>query len=139
MNDLFHPYLRKFILVFFDDILMYSPTIQQHYEHLRTTLNLLSSNSYFANPKKCLFGQPQIGFLGHTVSRAGVGVGPDKVAAVLDWPLPKSVKELHSFLGLIGYYRRFVRNYGMLARPLTDLTRKDAFHWDNHATAAFQQ
>lgn len=133
------PTLRKFILVFFDDILVYSPTSQQHYEHLRTTLSLLSSHSYFANPKKCLFDQPQIGFLGHIISSAGVGVDPEKVAAVLDWPLPKSVKELRGFLGFTGYYRRFVRNYGMLARPLTDLTKKDAFHWNDNATVAFHQ
>lgn len=139
MNDLFRPYLRKFILVFFDDILIYSPNLQHHQKHIQTALNLLSTDSYFANPKKCLFGQPKIGFLGHVISREGVAVDPETNSAMMTWPLPKNVKELRGFLGLTGYYMRFVRNYGIITRVLTDLTKKDAFLLTLKAEVAFEQ
>lgn len=139
MNDLFRPFLRKCVLVFFDDILIYSKTLQQHEEHLQVILQTLFSNSYYANPKKCSFGHSSIHFLGHQISHEGVSVDNEKVAAVMNWPQPKSVKELRGFLGLTGYYRRFVQNYGIIARPLTDLTKKDAFQWNPQAEAAFQQ
>ncbi|KAD4585723.1 hypothetical protein E3N88_23324 [Mikania micrantha] len=114
MNDLFRPFLRQFVLVFFDDILVYSKTMDQHYNHLLTTLELLSSHQFFAKITKCCFGQQQ------------------------SWPIPSTVKEVRGFLGLTGYYRRFVHNYGIIARPLTDLTKKDGFKWTEEATLAFE-
>lgn len=139
MNDLFRPHLRKFILVFFDDILVYSPSMEQRLKHLRIALQLLSDNHFLAKASKCHFSQTQISFLGHVVSAKGVAVDQDKVQAVQDWPVPSNVKELREFLGLTGYYRRFVRNYGVIARPLTDLTKKNAFKWSPAAHNAFQQ
>lgn len=136
MNDLFRPYLRKFILVFFDNILIYIPNMQLHQDHLRTTLQLLVSNS-FANAKKCLFGRQQIGFLGHVITSRGVAVDPEKISAVLEWPIPRNVKELRGFLGLTSYYRRFVRNYGAIVRPLTELTKRDDFHQSPQEEKAF--
>ena len=138
MNDLFRSYLRKFILVFFDDILIFSPNLEIHFNHLQTTLELLRAHSYHANAKKCSFGQSQVDFLGHVVSQAGVGVDPEKIQAVIAWPVPSDVKELRAFLGLTGYYRRFVQNYGRIAKPLTDLTKKNGFQWSSQAETAFQ-
>lgn len=125
--------------MFFDDILVYSQSVQQHLHHLQITLQLLRDNQFFAKASKCLFGQTQISFLGHVVSAKGVAVDLEKIQSILDWPIPTNVKELRGFLGLTGYYRSFVQNYGVLARPLTDLTRKNGFHWSPVAEATFQK
>lgn len=138
MNDLFTPHLRKFILVFFDDILVYSQTFEQHISHLQLALRLLRDNRFYAKTSKCLFGQSHISFLGHVISKNGVGADQDKVQVVLEWAIPINVKELRGFLGLTNYYRRFVKGYGMIARPLTELTKKNAFQWLNSAENAFQ-
>ncbi|XP_028780228.1 uncharacterized protein LOC114736538 [Neltuma alba] len=137
MNDLFRPYLRKFVLVFFDDILVYSSSAQQHLEHLQVVLQILQKHSFYANAKKCFLGQTRIDYLGHIVTRNGVEVVPEKIAAIISWPSPSNVKELRGFLGLTGYYRRFVKNYGLIARPLTELTKKNAFSWSGRAQSAF--
>ncbi|KAD5802354.1 hypothetical protein E3N88_13714 [Mikania micrantha] len=137
MNDLFRPYLRRFILVFFDDILIYSPSMQQHLHHLQTALELLQQHQFFAKLTKCCFGQAQVLFLGHVVSSAGVQVDQDKISAIQSWPIPVNVKEVRGFLGLTGYYRRFVRNYGIIAKPLTNLTKKEGFLWNDAALRAF--
>ncbi|KAD6119863.1 hypothetical protein E3N88_11134 [Mikania micrantha] len=137
MNDLFRPYLRRFILVFFDDILIYSSSMEQHKSHLEQTLKLLQDNIFFAKLSKCCFGQERVLFLGHVINSEGVSVEEEKIAAVESWPIPSTVKEVRGFLGLTGYYRRFVRNYGLIARPLTDLTKKDGFSWSEIAFKAF--
>ena len=139
MNDLFRPYLRKFVLVFFDDILVYSPDMKTHLKHLETVLQLLKIHQFYANKKKCAFGSSKIAYLGHIISVEGVSADPEKVEAMLSWPLPKSVTELRGFLGLTGYYRRFVKNYGQIARPLTDQLKKSGFAWNEEATKAFQE
>lgn len=138
MNDLFRPHLCRFILVFFDDILIYSPTIEQHLQHLLITPKLLRDNHFFANASKCSFGKSNMSFLGHGVSARGIEVDQDKIRAVQDWPVPTNVKELHGFLGLTGYYRRFVQHYGAIAKPLTNLTKKNAFQWSSVVDQAFQ-
>jgi hypothetical protein len=124
MNDIFRPYLRKFVLVFFDDILIYSKDISEHQIHLKLVLNVLLDNCFMANEAKCKFGSTQVDYLGHIISGAGVAVDPAKVKCVVDWPKPKNVKGVRGFLGLTGYYRKFVKDYGKIAKPLTELTKK---------------
>ncbi|KAL4570019.1 hypothetical protein LXL04_025668 [Taraxacum kok-saghyz] len=138
MNDIFRPLLRKSVVVFFDDILIYSPTWQQHLEDVKIALEVLLHHQFVVNKKKCAFGQTSIEYLGHIIHGGGVAMDPKKIEAVLDWPIPKSIKGLRGFLGLTGYYRKFIRHYGSIARPLTELTKKDAFGWNSDAQAAFE-
>ncbi|RVW68732.1 Transposon Tf2-2 polyprotein [Vitis vinifera] len=137
MNSIFRPYLRKFILVFFDDILVYSPTWELHLNHVRKTLEILKKHSFFVKATKCDFGKQELEYLGHIVTNHGVKVDGKKIEAMIAWPQPTTITELRGFLGLIGYYRKFVRNYGVLARPLTNLLKKGNFKWDEDAAAAF--
>ncbi|KAL4577127.1 hypothetical protein LXL04_013230 [Taraxacum kok-saghyz] len=138
MNDVFRPYLRRMVVVFFDDILIYSPTWQQHLLDLECVLQILLQNHFVVNKKKCSFGQTAIEYLGHIINGVGVAMDPKKIEAVLDWPIPKNVKGLRGFLGLTGYYRKFIRHYGSIAHPLTDLTKKDTFGWHSEAQRAFE-
>ncbi|GKD97579.1 transposon ty3-G gag-pol polyprotein, partial [Tanacetum coccineum] len=138
MNDLFRPFLRKFILVFFDDILVYSKTIDDHVEHLTVVLGILESNHLFAKQSKCCFGVSQVHYLGHLISVDGVAVEPNKVQSVLSWPTPKNSKGVRGFLGLTGYYRKFIQGFGSIAVPLHKLVGKGLFIWDEVAEAAFQ-
>ncbi|GKC38897.1 putative mitochondrial protein [Tanacetum coccineum] len=138
MNEVFRPYQRKFVLVFFDDILVYSNSLEEHREHLSIIFACLHEQKLFCNRKKCSFTQENIEYLGHIVSHEGVAADPSKISAMLNWPIPKSLKELRGFLGLTGYYRKFVVAYGKIARVLRDLHKKDNFHWSNEATQAFK-
>lgn len=100
---------------------------------------MLAENELYANRKKCQFGQQEVEYLGHVISHKGVAADQSKVKAMLEWPRPGSVKELRGFLGLTGYYRRFVKDYGKLAWPLTEKLRKNGFGWDEPADKAFQK
>lgn len=124
MNKVFAKYLRKFILVFFDDILVYSQTLQEHLEHLRTVLEILRAEQLYAKMSKCIFAAPQVEYLGHIISEKGVETDPQKIEAVSNWPIPQNITQLRSFLGLTGYYRRFVHHYGEICRPLHDMLKK---------------
>ncbi|KAJ1700817.1 hypothetical protein LUZ63_000596 [Rhynchospora breviuscula] len=137
MNGVFKPYLRKFLLVFFDDILVYSQSMKEHKEHLSLTLELLSKNQLFAKMSKCEFGLEEIEYLGHIISHNGVATDPKKIEAMCNWPSPRTVKELRGFLGLTGYYRKFVKNYGIIAKPLIDQLKKNSFNWNDKAEMAF--
>ncbi|KAK9155413.1 hypothetical protein Sjap_002893 [Stephania japonica] len=139
MNTIFKGLIRHSVLVFFDDILVYSKTMAEHCNHFAQVLSVLHSNSLFVNLKKCCFAKTRLDYLGHIISGEGVLADPDKVAAMDAWPLPTSPKDLRGFLGLTGYYRRFVRDYGKIAAPLTQLLRKDSFQWTEEATFAFNQ
>lgn len=133
MNQLFQPYLRKFILVFFDDILIYSTSLDQHLQHLHVVLSMLKDNKLYAKLSKCSFAQPQIEYLGHLISEKGLSMDKTKVEFIMSWFVPKSVKELRGLLRLTRYYRRFIRGYGVICKPLTNLLKKDNFKWDQTA------
>lgn len=137
LNSTLRQVLRKFVLIFFYDILIYSPDWQSHLFHLHEVFTHLRSHHLFAKLSKCEFGCTTIGYLGHVISGASVVVDPDKIQVIKDWPLLKSVKALSGFLGLCGYYRRFVCQYAQLVAPLTKLLRKDAFVWLTAATEVF--
>ncbi|KAJ0585794.1 putative nucleotidyltransferase, Ribonuclease H [Helianthus annuus] len=139
MNDIFRPLLRHKVVIFFDDILIHSPTWETHLADLKEVFDILLFHSFKANPGKCSMGQRSIDYLGHIISGQGVTMDPAKVASVVDWPTPTTLKALRGFLGLTGYYRKFVKDYGSIARPLTDLTKKDAFSWTPVAQAAFEK
>lgn len=138
MNSVFRPYLRRFVLVFFDDILVYSRNWEEHRGHLSTVLDVLQKEQLFANRKKCAFRQQQLEYLGHVISAAGVAADLAKVETILSWPTPRNVRGVRGFLGLAGYYRRFVRNFSHVARPMTDLLKRGEFTWNEEVDAAFQ-
>ena len=139
MNDLFRPYLRKFILVFFDDILVYSKTWKDHLLHLQIVFHIFATNQLFAKASKCQFGVPQVRYLGHIITASGVSVDPDKVQVVVAWPTPSTARGVRGFLGLVDYYRKLIRNFGSMAASLTILLTKEKFCWNSEAAAAFQQ
>ncbi|CAJ2642459.1 unnamed protein product [Trifolium pratense] len=140
MNRIFHSFLDKFVVVFIDDILVYSKSEEEHKEHLRIVLQVLKEKKLYAKLSKCEFWLKEVSFLGHVISSGGIAVDPAKVDAVLQWGTPESVSEIRSFLGLAGYYRRFIEGFSKLALPLTQLTRKDqAFVWDGKCEESFQE
>lgn len=123
-------YLRQCVLVFVDDILIYSPTLESHLDHLQQVFTILSEHQLLLKWSKCSFAQQSLEYLGHIISQQGVATDPKKIEAVANWPQPTDAKQLRGFLGLLGYYRKFIKNYGLLSHPLTDLLKKDTlFHW----------
>uniref|UniRef100_A0A2N9FZS8 Reverse transcriptase n=1 Tax=Fagus sylvatica TaxID=28930 RepID=A0A2N9FZS8_FAGSY len=139
MNDIFRPTLRQYVLVFFDDILVYSKTWGEHMHHLTHVFDQLLGNQLFVNKTKCLIGQQEVDYLGHIISPAGVSANPTKITSMTNWPTPRTTTALRGFLGLTGYYRKFVCNYGSIAAPLTKLLTKNGFKWSDSAEAAFHQ
>ena len=137
MNAIFKHYLRKFVLVFFDDILVFSSYFTDHLSHLRTVLEILLSHQLYAKMSKCVFGCAEVEYLGHIISGDGVRVDPKKTIAMQQWLVPTTVKTLRGFLGLTGYYWMFIRGYGAIAQPLIDLLKKDGFLWTNKAFTTF--
>ena len=127
MHDVLRPFLRRFVLVFFDDILIYSESWADHLRHVRAVLSTLQQHQLFVKRSKCTFGVESISYLGHIISAAGVAMDPAKVQAVADWPQPRSARAVRGFLGLAGYYRKFVGEFGTIAAPLTALLRKEGF------------
>ncbi|KAA0057168.1 pol protein [Cucumis melo var. makuwa] len=140
MNRVFKDFLDSFVIVFIDDILIYSKTEAEHEEHLRQVLETLRANRLYAKFSKCEFWLKKVSFLGHVVSSEGVSVDPAKIEAVTNWPRPSTVSEIRSFLGLAGYYRRFVEDFSRIASPLTQLTRKGTpFVWSPTCQNSFQE
>lgn len=139
MNSVLRPCLRRSVLVFMDDILVYSKNMDEHVEHLCEVLTLLREQQLFVKSSKCSFACSTLEYLGHIISTQGVATDPKKTRAMNEWPQPTNVTKLRGFLGLTGYYRKFVRNYGIIARPLTNLLKKkNNFIWDTSTQEAFE-
>ncbi|GBG90336.1 hypothetical protein CBR_g50584 [Chara braunii] len=140
MNQIFHDHLDNFIIVYLDDILIFSKSAEEHAQHVETVLSLQRQHKYKVNLKKCEFGRTKILYLGHEVSAEGIRPEDAKVASILDWRRPQTVTEVRSFLGMCGYYRKFVKNYSTVASPLTDLTRLDTpWDWSDECEGAFKR
>ncbi|WVZ58486.1 hypothetical protein U9M48_008758 [Paspalum notatum var. saurae] len=140
MNSVFMDYLDKFVVVFIDDILIYSKTEAEHEEHLKLVLQILREHKLYAKFSKCEFWIDEVRFLGHVVSKGGIAVDPIKVSTVTNWKVPEIPKEVRGFLGLAGYYRRFIEKFSRIANPMTSLLEKDAeFRWTNAQQAAFDE
>jgi hypothetical protein len=127
MNSIFKPLLRKFVLVFFDDILIYTKSWEDHVQHVDKVLQLLEAQQLYVKPSKCFFGVQEVEYLGHIVSHEGVRADPNKIKSIKERKIPTTLRHLQVFLGLTGYYRKFVKNYGRIAAPLTTLLKKVAF------------
>jgi hypothetical protein len=138
MNSVFMPELDKFVVVFIDDILIYSKSEEEHVQHLRVILQRLRDHQLYVKFSKCAFWLREVPFLGHVISAEGIAVDPSKVQEVLEWKSPKSVTQIRSFLGLAGYYRRFILNFSKIAKPMTQLLKKEAkFTWSPRCEEAF--
>ncbi|WVZ70995.1 hypothetical protein U9M48_019622 [Paspalum notatum var. saurae] len=139
MNSVFMNELDKFVVVFIDDILIYSKNEEEHKEHLWIVLTRLKEHKLYAKFSKCAFWLKEVSFLGHILSEKGVAVDPSKVESVLNWKQPESVTEIRSFLGLAGYYRRFIKDFSKTAKPMTSLTKKNTkYTWSPNCEEAFQ-
>nr|CAI44662.1 OSJNBa0061C06.18 [Oryza sativa Japonica Group] len=140
MNKVFMEYLDKFVVVFIDDILIYSRTKEEHVEHLRLALEKLREHQLYAKFSKCEFWLSEVKFLGHVISAGGVAIDPSNVESVTNWKQPKTVSEIRSFLGLAGYYRRFIENFSKIAKPMTRLLQKDVkYKWSEECEQSFQE
>ena len=140
MHRVFQPYQDQFFVVFVDDILIYSQSEWEHEYHLMIVLQLLRDHQLYAMFSKCEFWLTEVRFLGHVVSASGVLVDQEKVEAVMSWERPKSIFEIRSFLGLAGYYRRFIKDFSRITAPMTRLTQKEVkFDWDDRCKEAFQE
>lgn len=140
MNHIFHPYLDQFVVVFIDDILVYSKSDEDHAEHLHVVLQVLKEKKLYAKLSKCEFWLREVSFLGHVISSGGITVDPTKIDVMLQWEASKIVFGIRSFLGLAGYYKRFIKGFSKLDLSLTRLTQKgQAFVWDMKCEDKFQE
>jgi hypothetical protein len=139
MNSVFMLDLDKFVMVFIDDIFVCSKSTKDHEEHLHVVLQRLRDHQLYANFSKFEFWINEVPFLGHMISSEGITMDPSKVCDVLDWELPKSVHQVRSFLGLVGYYRRFILNFSKISKPITKLLKKGTkYVWSKECDEAFQ-
>jgi hypothetical protein len=140
VNKVFMEYLDKFVMVFINDILVYSKTEEEHEEHLRLILEKLRTNQLYAKFSKSEFWLMQVAFLSHVISAGGVSIDPGKVRDVLNWKQPTNVSEIHSFLNLVGYYRRFIYDFSKLTKPMTRLLEKGkVFKWTHDCQVSFEE
>ena len=140
MNKVFMEFLDKFVVVFIDDILVYSKNEEEHKEHLRLVLKKLREHQLYAKFSKCEFWLKEVGFLKHVISGEGIAVDSTKVQLVTEWLAPTSVGEIRSFLGLAGYYWRFIENFSKIAKPMMTFLKKDTkFKWTEECESSFQE
>ncbi|WVZ93548.1 hypothetical protein U9M48_039519 [Paspalum notatum var. saurae] len=138
MNEVLRPFIGLFVVVYFDDILIYSTSMHEHLEHLRAVFDALRAARLFGNIEKCIFCTQRVAFLGYVVTPQGIEVDSSKIDAIREWPTPTTITQIRSFLGLAGFYRRFVPNFSSIAAPLHELTKKDApFSWGDSQEVAF--
>ena len=139
MNQVFRSRIGKFVIIYFDDILVFSKTMEEHVEHLKVILDILQAERLFINPEKSEFCKDKLIFLGSVISANGLSMDPEKVKAILEWPIPQNITEVKSFHGLVNFYKRFIRNISGISTPLTDCTRGKIFNWTKVATVRFEQ
>ena len=140
MHRVFKPYLDQFVMIFIDDILIFSKSPEDHKQHLEIVLLTLREHQLYAKFSKCEFWNEQVMFLGHVISKDGLAVDPTKVEVVVNWKQPENPTEIRSFLRLAGYYRRFIKDFSRLAGPLTRLTQKNVkFIWDEKCHKSFEE
>jgi hypothetical protein len=140
MNKVFMEYLDKFVVVFIDDILIFSKTKEEHEKHQRMILEKLRSNQLYAKFSKCEFWLTKVAFLRNVISAGGISVDPSKVKDVLNWMPPMNALEIRSFLGLTGYYRRFIKDFSKIAKPLTRLLEKNKdLDWTEGCQVSFEE
>lgn len=139
MNEVLKPFIRKFVLVFFDDILIYSSSWTAHLQHMKQVFQLLRDHELALKRSKCSFAAQSVAYLGHVISSQGVAMDPSKIAVVESWPRHRSLRPLRGFLGLTGYYRKFIAGYGVAAAPLTALLKREAFRLTDGTEDSFQR
>ena len=131
---------KKNVLVFLDDILVYSENEEEHEEHLRLTLQFLREHQLYTKVSKCDFYRDRIQYLGHVISKEGISVDPEKIVAIMNWPTPRNVTYVRSFMGAIGYYRRFIKGFLKVAHAITSLQKKGIkFEWTSRCEESFEQ
>ena len=138
MNHVFKPLIGNCVVVYFDDILIFSNTLEQHLHHLRQVLLVLRDQKLFANKKKCHFLSDEVLFLGYLVSGKGIQMDNKKVEAITTWPTPTSLHEVRSFHGLVSFYRRFIKNFSTILAPITDCLKSSKFSWSTTSQVTFE-
>lgn len=142
MNQILRPWLDNFVLVYLDDILIYSQNMEEHIIHVKKVLNALRENELYANPSKSEFGLTELEYVAHILGKEGIKVNPKKITAIQEWPKPTTVTAMRSFVGMTSYYRRFIRDYAKIASPLTDTTKgspkkREVVEWNEIRESAF--
>ncbi|XP_057850722.1 uncharacterized mitochondrial protein AtMg00860-like [Cryptomeria japonica] len=139
MNNIFRDYLGDFVLIFIDDILIYSKNEKEHKKHLRIVLQQLRDRNIFGKFSKCAFFQEKVHYLGHVIFAEGISVYPTKIEAIVDWPTPQNVTDVRSFMGLARYYKKYVEGFSKITTPITSLQKKGKkFEWTEKCDEAFQ-
>ncbi|KAL0555766.1 hypothetical protein IC582_004262 [Cucumis melo] len=138
MNQVLHHFLNKFVVVYFDDILVFSRCLQEHNTHLYQVFEVLAKNELYINLKKCTFCVEEIAFLGFIIKKNHILMDEKKVEAIRNWPIPKSIKEVQAFLGLASFYRKFIYNFSTIAASITDCLKKGGFLWGKKQQDSFE-
>ncbi|GJY75475.1 RNA-directed DNA polymerase [Tanacetum coccineum] len=139
MNQMLKPFLNKFVVVYFDDILVYSKSESDHQTHLQQLFTVLAREKLYGNLEKCDFFANQITFLGYLVSAQGIQVNDTKIEAIRDWPIPQTIQQVRSFHGLASFYRRFIKFFSTIVAPMIEVTKYKHFEWNPQAQMAFEE